>query len=515
MLCEGALSRVMTRFVTAAFICHCINMISSSYRGVGPRGSEPHCGIGDTSEMNRQMLVGEGASSLDGRAGYQIVPWALLRAVVAAFGVLALVSACSPTASPVGTAAGSPPIAPSPTAVASATALTCPWLIEATVSSANSANAGLPDTAAEYWLEPFQVASGLRIVVSGTFPDARYASLQVYNGIGGPFTRNGVGTALPDYQIAPDQGSVNPWQKQAAPGGNFTVTFREDVAPGQENTLPLAPLGTTSGQGYLEYRVYLPAGGDFSKMTPPTLTLEQGSPSEPLPPCATRATPSTAPRSTPPSSPTATQAAPSTSASKQPAVGQLEFFKEAWDALTPNVDAAYAGAYLTPPGPGDVVVIRAKAPTQAAGEHPTPWPAANVDVRYWSMCIGLATATLPTVMNPVSGGGTDAGCRADDQTKLDATGEYTYVLGTEAQRATIEAVPGATFLPFSAAKPSATHILLFREILASSSYSYSPQQVTQINDPAATAAAMGPYYPRGAVCPLSTLVAAGVAGCTP
>ena len=69
-------------------------------------------------------------------------------------------------------------------------------------------------------------------------------------------------------------------------------------------------------------------------------------------------------------------------------------------------------------------------------------------------------------MNPLPGGGTDAGCRADDQTKLDAAGEYAYVMGTEAQRAAIESVPGATFLPFSAAQPGATHILIFREILA-------------------------------------------------
>ncbi len=112
-------------------------------------------------------------------------------------------------------------------------------------------------------------------------------------------------------------------------------------------------------------------------------------------------------------------------------------------------------------------------------------------------------------------GGTDAGCRADDQTKLDAAGEYAYVLGTEAQRATIASVPGATFLPFSAAQPGATHILTFREILAGSSFAYSPQQVTQINDPAATEAAMGHDYPRASICALSSLTAGGVTGCTP
>jgi hypothetical protein len=59
-------------------------------------------------------------------------------------------------------------------------------------------------------------------------------------------------------RIAPQPGSLNPWQQQAAPGGRFTVTIRSDPAPGQANTLPM-PAGTTSQHtGYLAYRVYLP-----------------------------------------------------------------------------------------------------------------------------------------------------------------------------------------------------------------------------------------------------------------
>jgi hypothetical protein len=74
------------------------------------------------------------------------------------------------------------------------------------------------------------------------------------------YTPAGVGASLPDYRIAPQPGSLNPWRQQAAPGGRFTVTIRPDPAPGQANTLPL-PAGTTSQhKGYLIYRVYLPAG---------------------------------------------------------------------------------------------------------------------------------------------------------------------------------------------------------------------------------------------------------------
>ncbi len=434
--------------------------------------------------------------------------WAWLALVA-----LALVSGCSTaaTAAPSGsaTAAAAPASASSVGASAPAAGQPCSWAYGVTASSANG---GLPDTAAAYWLAPFQVAAGLRIVVSGTFPDARYASLQVYDRVGGPFTRNGVGSSLPDYRIAPDQGSVNPWQQLAAPGAHFTVTLREDAAPGQPNTLPLAPAGTTSGKGYLEYRVYLPAGGDFSKIAPPALTLEQGGRPESLAPCATRASVASSPPSPPSSEPAPTRAAPSASA-KTPAVGQLQFFKQAFDTLTPNADLTYVLAYLKPPRPDDVVVVRARAPTHAAGDHPSPWPASAEDVRYWSMCIGLATGALPTVINPLSTGGTDPGCRADDQTNLDAAGEYAYVLGSEGQRAAIERVSGATFLPFSAAQPTATHILMLRLMLAGPSFGNSPAHVSQDDDPAATAAAMGAYDPRAVVCPLTTLVASGVAGC--
>ena len=42
---------------------------------------------------------------------------------------------------------------------------------------------------------------------SGRFPDARYVSVQVY-------TPDGVGASLTDYRIAPQPGSLNPWQRQ-------------------------------------------------------------------------------------------------------------------------------------------------------------------------------------------------------------------------------------------------------------------------------------------------------------
>ncbi len=424
------------------------------------------------------------------------------RDVALGLAALTLVAGCSPagTAPPSAAAGGGGPAA----------AQECAWPEKVDAYSANTA---IPDTAAAYWIHFFPMAPGLRIVLSGSFPDARYASLQVYATGGAPFTRNGVGSTLTDYQIVPDEGSVNPWQERADPGGHFTVTLREDVAPGQANTMPIAPAGTTSGQGLLVYRVYLPAGGDSSRIELPSLTFGLGGRSESLAPCTTFDSAGSAPRASTSAVPAATPTAtPSPSATTQP-VGQLRFFKATIGTLAPNTDTSYLLAYLTPPGPSDVVVIRGRAPTHASGDHPSPWPAADEDVRYWSLCTALATGVLPTVMNLAPSGGTDAGCRADDQVRLDATGEYAFVLGTEAQRATIEGVADTTFLPFSAAQPATTHLLMLRDMLVNPSFASSPGRVTSGNDPAATEATMGPYYPRAAVCPLSTLVAAGVSGC--
>jgi hypothetical protein len=94
--------------------------------------------------------------------------------------------------------------------------------------------------------------------LTGRYPDARYASISVYTTGASPFTTNGVGSDLTDYQIAPGAGSINPWQQSASPGGKFTITLRPDPLQGQANTLPLAPAGKPDGsKGYLAYRVYL------------------------------------------------------------------------------------------------------------------------------------------------------------------------------------------------------------------------------------------------------------------
>ena len=184
-----------------------------------------------------------------------------------------------------------------------------------------------------------------------------------------------------------------------------------------------------------------------------------------------------------------------------------------------DANDAYVWAYVLRPAATDVLVVRAKAAAFAPGGGPSPWPAPGEDMQYWSMCIGVGKGTVPTVVNHLPGGQVDYGCRADEATKLDAAGDYNYVIGSEAQRAAISKIPGATFLPYSSTVttprggPWPLYLLLLRNILVNPDFPHSAQKVTQATDAPAAAAAMGPYYPRVSTCPLVTLTTKGLSAC--
>jgi hypothetical protein len=382
----------------------------------------------------------------------------------------------------------------------------CAW----TEAAASTNNTAAPDSSAVYWVLPFTVQDGLQISLAGQFPDARFASFQVYKPGGGEFSTNGVSAALTDYQIQPDPGSVNPWQHRHRAGGRFTVTVQPDVAPGEANTLPLAPAGVTSGTEALIYRVYLPVHNDFAKVPLPvvTFTLNGVSAQVPACPAATASSSSTA------ASPAVTNAAVTPSATTAAAAGSVEFARAAGgSAGYPNADSGYLTALVTPPANGDVVVIQGKAPVASRGNRPSPWPGRGVDVRYWSLCNYPAVPGSPLVVNDLPDGQVDYGCRNDEQTALDRNGYYTYVVGTESQRAAISQIRGATFVPFSTAQPTTAHLLVLRNMLANPDFAEAIQNVPQNGSAASAAQVMGQYYPQAAVCSLATLASGGVGAC--
>ncbi|HJP73616.1 MAG TPA: hypothetical protein VJ914_05075 [Pseudonocardiaceae bacterium] len=422
--------------------------------------------------------------------------------------VLAL-SACSssqpPNSAPTASAGSSPP------------GMSCAWPTQLDPQADNSLvpDAVSVDSTEGVWIQPIVASANTRIVLSGHFPDARYASFSVYTPSGGPVTSQGFDGSLDDYQIAPQPGSVNPWQRTAPPGGGFTLVIRSDAAPGQANTLPMPPGTTNQRPGYVLYRVYAPGRGGLSAVPLPALTVQQATTAHPLPPCRqhhtelpmmegtsgaagrSSGTPTTSPRPiTPP---------------------QLAFYTLPRSVLSSrgsaNADTAYAVAWLVRPRADKVVVVTGKAPTFVPGNDPSPWPAPGTDVRYWSMCLLAGTARTPAVANALPGGGIDYGCSADEATTLDSAGNYTYVIGSEAQRAAISGVPGVTFLPFATTQSTPLYVLMLRNMLVSTTFAHSPRDVTQANDPGAVAAVMGPYYPHAVVCPLTTLTAGGPQAC--
>ncbi|WP_090941899.1 hypothetical protein [Nonomuraea jiangxiensis] len=386
----------------------------------------------------------------------------------------------------------------------------CAWDLKV---SPDTVNVFYPDSAAAYWVLPFTVEEGLRIKLSGRYPDSRYASIQVYKEGGGLFESNGVPSGLTDHRIQPDAGSANPWQQQASPGGRFTVTVSPDTAPGQVNTLPLAPPGTPAGSpGNIVYRVYLPAGGDFDQVPLPDVTFERDGVAQPVPTCESGQTAVAGAGQARGDAATSAVAARPAAERAAPAFARPDLDDRPVGGF-PNADSAYLYADVTPPVADRVLVVRGKAPRSVQGPHPAPWPSAGKDVRYWSMCTNLTLPPFQVVRNLLPDGTSDYGCRADDQTGLDSGGHYSYVVGREAQRQAIEQVPGVTFLPFSADRPAATHRIILRNMVADPGFAQAVQNVPPGGDPASAAAVMGDYYPVAKVCSLAALSARGPAAC--
>jgi hypothetical protein len=392
--------------------------------------------------------------------------------------------------------------AAAPTRLAAPASTSCAWPSLITIQTNNVL---FPDANAEYGVQPIVGAAGTEIIVSGSYANARYMSLSVYTPYGQPFVQDGISSSLPDFEIAPISGSKNPWQQAALPGGRFAVTITTKARKGEKNVLPL-PAGTTAlHPGFLMYRVYLPAGGNFRAVSLPTISIERGGKTQTLAPCRThtaRVTPEAVPSS---------QLPPDAEDTNPPP--PEEFFKPYQAELFANADTPYIETYAPSPPAGDVIVVTGKAPTFPTGAHPSPWPKNGVDVQYWSLCVATLGGLDSTVANKLAGGQTDYGCRDDQQTNLGASGAYTFVIGTESERPAIAKVAGATFVPLSSGPPPRYYLLVWRDVLVSPDFLHTAQGVTRLWSPSALAAAMGAYYPRAATCALSTVTNKGPEAC--
>ena len=373
----------------------------------------------------------------------------------------------------------------------------CAWQAELSPRTLDEVNFALPDSGAWYWILPYSVRPDLRITVSGRFPQARYMSFNTYDATFSSFSADGVASSLPDYRIAPDPGSNNPWQR-AGQAGTYTVDVAAQRDLDRTDALPAARQGVNSGIGYLVYRVYLPADG-MASVELPQVRISDSDGTRDLAACV-RSDGARALDSVLSPLGQAGLGLPATP------TDPLSFRRVSGVGAFPNVDNAYLAAVFTPPSDDRVVVVRGRAPRVPTGNGPSVWPPRQeIEVRYYSLCTNLAVLPGPLVFNVEPDGSTENGCRTDEQTNLDSAGNYTYVLAGPTQRDRIREIPGATYVPISREHPDTPEVVLLRNMLPAEGFDHSVQDVAVGDTAEHAAATMGPYYPRITVCTVAQL----------
>ncbi|WP_227979249.1 hypothetical protein [Nocardia spumae] len=385
--------------------------------------------------------------------------------------------------------------------VAQADSPLCAWRF---MSNDTVLDVAFPDAEATYWMLPFALGAGDSLELSGTYPAARYFSLNTYG------TNFDTVDTLRDNQIAADPGSDNPFVDSAAtatPAAERRWHARLVTGPADHsrNEIRALPAGQRAPIGFLIIRVYVPTDptSPSGGVPLPDATLHVAGATVASQPCARIFDPSAYPG---PIAQLATagfdQVIAGAAAGAFPGnVPEATFVNPAsTSGLFPNGDNKYIGAGLTYE-PGRLVVVRAKAPSfpdSRAGQAPAE---PGRQVRYWSMCQNDLISPYPVVA-----------CAADFRTRLDADGYYTYVVAAP-EDLPAQPDPSVTVLPWGRTDV-AKKVLFLRYMLPSPDFYPQSIQASQDSgsDPAAT---MGPYYPAAAYCSAATFAAAGAAGCLP
>ena len=355
-------------------------------------------------------------------------------------------------------------------------------------------NVAFPDTNATYWLSRFVVEPGTQLVVTGSFPKARYFSFHTYHPGGVPLD------SLYDAQIRPDAGARNPYVGRTSTNGRYTirVVYGSKPAHPAANTVYAGRTGVAGAPdpaGLLMLRVYVPtnpsspAGGvplpqvRLESATGQTLAAGAGCTGE-LPHTGAGLNRAMT-----------TNSFPATSPSPQPkrAITWARAYGNKVEGQFGNQQNAYLTASISR-NYGDLVVIHAKAPRFPNTRAGVP-AYAPADVRYWSICQNSDSTRVNA-------------CAADFQAPL-RNGYYTYVISDPAQRPrNADARHGVTWLPWGAS--DATALLIYRNMLISPSFHHAVQDVVKGSDPVKV---MGAYYPRSAYCSTSIFEAGGWQAC--
>lgn len=370
------------------------------------------------------------------------------------------------------------------------------------MSNSQRLNVAFPDANATYWTLPYVLGTGDTITLSGTYPAARYFSLNTY---GTDF--NTVDT-LRDAQIRPAAGPnpfTDPSAESAMGHGRWRATVVNRAPDRARNEMCGLPAGGRQSTpiGFLIIRVYVPnAPGSVSGGVPlPTVTMRTAGSTITLPPCASTFNPAayTGPVATAMKSLFDRVIAQAAAGAFPTGAPEATFINPAsTSGLFPNGDNKYVGTSLTY-RPGRVAVVRGRAPTfpnTRAGASPAQ---PGKQVRYWTMCQNDKVSPYPVV-----------DCASDFQTRLDGQGYYTYVVAAPAEAARLRHRPGLTLLGWgSTAVP--VKILFLRNMLPAPSFTESIQTAQAGSAP--LAASMGEYYPRATYCDVDVLATRGYQAC--
>ena len=391
------------------------------------------------------------------------------------------------------------------TATTKAGPSTCFWAGPVTRLQNNFA---YPDSGAAYWAARYTPPAGAQLTLKGSFPHARYLSLNAYRADASP------SDVLTDTKIRPDAGATNPFgagaRRDAAKRG-YTVRLLPqqppaDPAAREANTIYTGDAGSIQT---LVMRIYVPdKGKDITGgvgLPAVSMRLADGSvltgqalcdavKSAGLPPVTTL------------------NAATYSSLRNQPGkpVGFPALPTPRWDASynqpynlgcsyqgtcggTPerrigqyaNLDNAYVSAYVSRQL-GKVLVLRGKLPTT-----PKTWNGdarmGTGQLRYWSICQNESLATTVT-----------PDCLFDEQLKVDRKGFFTIVTSRPEDRpanATVKC--GVNYLPWPRRGDGAGHLddgrLLLRNMLPEAGFA---QAIQNTKAPGDEAKVMGAFFPK-------------------
>ncbi|NBT59267.1 hypothetical protein EBT16_10840 [bacterium] len=322
------------------------------------------------------------------------------------------------------------------------------------------------DTHAAYGIMSFYNDGTRYYVVKGKFPQARFFSIETYNG-----RKNGAGSSLVDSRMVPDPGSVNPFTEGTpldAPNRDYTVFIAPEGAPKLgENQIPFV-----RDEKFISFyvRYYLPNQGlpvslaDLPHVE--AFDLKTGQPTSCLDSWPVE---------------NFTKYPQFLGVLSQDPKGVFSFGQAKWKKGANSAVGKYAEGHSRMSF-DEVALIRFKAPTHVDTFSGSGLFNSNAQVRYWSLC---------EINFPNNQG---LACLVDQFTPPDQDGYVTIVNGTGEEVEKEAAKKGYYFIPDIRPKNSRMVLYAFRNILPSKTFKEKQQY-------------QGDYNPKMRVCPREEFLA--------